>query len=93
MACNCCNRALKSGMIYKKDPQTTRNYKSCPHCSAANGGEHVFHPYPLSFGKTPARKTAKNPDGDQSYCIDCRKLKKGVPSHVSENGRVCSSLV
>ncbi|WP_305813931.1 hypothetical protein [Photobacterium leiognathi] len=57
---------MNIGMIQKIDPNTGKRFKSCPHCSDANGGEHVYHPYPHSFGKTPARKTAKNPDGYQS---------------------------
>ncbi|MPS31012.1 hypothetical protein EHW63_01385 [Salinivibrio sp. VYel9] len=93
MNCSCCSKALNSGMIYKKDAATGRKYKSCPHCSDANGGEHVFHPYPSNFGKTPARKTAQNPTGHQSYCIDCRRLNKGVASTVHQNGRLCRSLV
>lgn len=93
MACSCCGKQLNSGMVHKKDPETGKKYKSCPHCSDGNGREHIFHPYPSSFGNTPARKTARNPDGYQSYCIDCRSLDKGVPSHVHQNGRMCGSLV
>lgn len=93
MACNCCGKRLNSGMIHKKDSQTGKKYKSCPHCSDANGGLHVFHPYPSSFGNTPARVTARNPDGDQSNCIDCRGLDKGVPSQVYLNGRTCNSFI
>jgi hypothetical protein len=40
--------------------------------------------------KTPARKTSRNPE---SYCIDCRRLSKGVASRVYKNGRPCSGLV
>lgn len=79
-------------MLHKKDPQTGQKYKSCPHCSDANGKEHVYHPYPASFGKTPLRVTARNPDGFQSYCISCRKLAKGTQSHTYLNGRTCSTL-
>lgn len=93
MACGSCGKKLNIGMIHKTDPNTGKKFKSCPHCSDANGGEHVYHPYPASFGKTPARKTARNPDGYQSYCVDCRNLNKGVTSFVYQNGRVCSSLV
>ena len=92
MSCSCCGKKLNVGMIDKFDPQTGQKYKSCPHCSDANGGEHIFHPYPASFGKTAARKSARNPDGYQSYCYDCRRLKKGETSHVYQNGRVCSSF-
>ncbi|WP_318436252.1 hypothetical protein [Photobacterium leiognathi] len=93
MACNCCGKRLNIGMIQKIDPNTGQKFKSCPHCSDANGGEHVYHPYPHSFGKTPARKTAKNPDGYQSYCADCRRLEKGVTSKSYQLGRRCSDLI
>lgn len=79
-------------MIHKVDPNTGQRFKSCPHCSDANGQEHVFHPYPASFGKTPARITAANPDGYQSYCISCRRLEKGERSQTSQLGKVCSTL-
>ena len=79
-------------MIHKSDPLTGQRFKSCPHCSDANGNEHVFHPYPASFGKTPARKTAKNPEGFQSYCCDCRTLPKGNISRAYQNGRTCQTL-
>ncbi len=91
MACNCCGKKLNSGMIHVND-QNGQKFKSCPHCSDANGSEHVYHPYPNNFGKTPARKTARNPDGDQSYCIDCRHLAKGKASIAFTNGRTCGSF-
>ncbi|AUW38460.1 hypothetical protein DD565_04000 [Vibrio cholerae] len=93
MACSCCGKRLNVGTIHKSDPKTGQKFKSCPHCSDANGGEHVFHSYPSSFGKTPARVTARNPDGYQSYCSDCRSLAKGVASHAYPNGRKCSDLI
>ncbi|ELR66798.1 hypothetical protein C942_04496 [Photobacterium marinum] len=37
--------------------------------------------------------TARNPEGFQSYCIECRRLEKGVQSQTHMNGRTCSSLV
>lgn len=92
MSCTCCGEKLNIGMIHKIDSRTGKKFKSCPHCSDANGGEHVFHPYPASFGKTPARKTARNPEGYQSYCYDCRNLDKAEVSRVYKSGRVCSSL-
>jgi len=92
MICNCCGNKLNVGMIHKSDPQTGQRFKSCPHCSDANGSEHVFHPYPSSYGKTPARKSAKNPDGYQSYCYECRSLEKGESSRVFQNGQLCSTL-
>jgi len=92
MGCSCCGKRLNSGMIKKRDSVTNKLFKSCPHCSDADGGEHVFHSYPASFGYTSARVTARNPDGDQSYCSPCRRLKKGMPSQVFANGRQCSSF-
>ncbi|MFQ6370452.1 hypothetical protein [Shewanella sp. YIC-542] len=92
MMCVCCGEKLNVGMIHKVDPQTGQRFKSCPHCSAANGKEHVFHPYPGAFGKTPARQSARNPEGYQSYCYDCRSLTKGEVSRVYLAGSVCSSL-
>ncbi len=93
MSCKCCGKKLNIGTIRKSDPLTGKKYKSCPHCSDANGEEHVFHAYPAAFGKTPARVTAGNPDGDQSYCIECRHLKKGETSRVYAHGKTCSGLV
>jgi hypothetical protein len=93
MSCTCCQGQLNSGMLRKKDSSTGIKYKSCPHCTEANGSVHVFHPYPVQFGFTPARVTAKNPNGHQSYCISCRKLKKGMPSTAYTRGALCSSLV
>lgn len=93
MQCNCCKKRLNIGMIHKFDKATEQEYKSCPHCSKANGNEHVFHPYPESFGNSTARITDNNPDGDQSYCFECRGLAKGVDSQVYMKGRTCSSLV
>ena len=93
MPCICCQNQLNSGMILKVERSTGAKYKSCPHCSAANGAEHVFHRYPAGFGNTPARVTARNPDGYQSYCNECRGLPKNVPSSNYVNGLLCSSLM
>ena len=91
---NCsCNKSLSSGMIRKKDPYTGEKYKSCPNCSSSHGSEHVFHTYPHFFGKTPARVTARNQEGHQSYCINCRRLDKGEPSESYMNGKICSDLI
>lgn len=92
MACTDCGKRLNIGMIQKIDSNTGKRYKSCPHCSDADGEEHIFHPYPSAFGKTPARITARNPDGYQSYCTDCRRLPKGTLSRSYKNGRKCSEL-
>jgi hypothetical protein len=80
-------------MLIKKDSSTGALYKACGHCSEANGSEHVFHRYPAQFGYTPARVTASNPNGHQSYCCDCRSLQNGVPSNIHTSGVLCSSLV
>jgi len=91
MPCNCCGNKINSGRIFKR-ADSGQLFKSCPNCSRTHGTEHVFHPHPLEFGQTPARISAKNPDGDQSYCSDCRTLDKGQPSQNCHRGRVCSSL-
>jgi hypothetical protein len=90
---SCCTKPLNTGMLIKKDPKTGAKYKTCGHCSSANGTEHVFHRYPLEFGNTPARITARNPDGFQSYCNSCRALEKGKPSVTYMNGILCKKLV
>ena len=92
MTCCYCDKKLKLGMIQKRDPRTGEKYKSCPNCSKTHGKEHVFHPYPSLFGKTPARVSAKNPEGSQSFCIHCRRLDKGEPSKSYMNGKLCSCL-
>lgn len=92
MKCSCCSNKLNSGMVHKIDQATGRKFKSCPYCTAAQGGIHVLHPYPTAFGSTSARVTKKNPDGYQSYCSQCRKLEKGEGSHNYRNGRLCNSL-
>lgn len=92
MPCTCCNGRLNSGMIKKVDSTTGAIYKSCPHCTHANGSEHVFHRYPSAYGNTPARVTASNPDGHQSYCKNCRTLPKGAPSNSYNQGALCSNL-
>lgn len=79
-------------MLIKKDSSTGALYKACGHCTEANGSEHVFHRYPALFGNTPARVTASNPNGHQSYCKDCRALPKGVPSNAYTRGVLCSNL-
>lgn len=91
MQCLCCNMKINSGRIFKRE-ENGQLFKSCPNCSKTHGVEHIFHPHPRDFGQTPARKSAKNPDGDQSYCSDCRALDKGQPSENIHNGRTCSSL-
>jgi hypothetical protein len=93
MSCTCCQGKLNSGMIKKRDSITRERYKSCPHCTQASGSVHVFHRYPSDFGNTPARVTARNPHGHQSYCNDCRRLPKGAPSTAYVRGTLCTNLV
>lgn len=93
MSCSCCQGQLNTGMLKKKDKGTGEIYKSCPHCTDANGSEHIFHKYPAEFGFTPARVTARNPNGDQSYCKACRALSKGTMSNNYNKGVLCSNLV
>lgn len=91
MSCNCCNAQINSGRVIKIDVNGAI-FKSCPNCSRTHGSMHVFHRHPREFGQTPARVTAKNPDGNQSFCIDCRKLDRGLPSTTVSKGRICNSL-
>jgi hypothetical protein len=78
-------------MIHKRDRHGSA-YKSCPKCSTTNGREHVFHRHPLEFGTTAERVTDNNPNGDQSYCIDCRLLQPNQPSRNFRLGVECSRL-
>lgn len=65
-----------------------REYKSCPKCSTEDGAEHVYYPYPSSFGTTPLRATPNTPDGAQSYCTRCRSREVGP----FPGGRRCSDF-
>lgn len=67
MECRHCHQPLNKS-IFKRQ----RTLKSCPNCSANNGSEHIFYPYPDAFGTTPRRSSASNPDGPQSHCTACR---------------------
>ena len=67
MNCQNCHKPL-SAVQWSSD----EHWKTCPRCSAANGREHVFYPYPEKFGTTPARATHEHPEGPQSYCTRCR---------------------
>ena len=57
--------------------------------SKNNEREHVYYKYPDKFGTTDKRITKTNPDGAQSYCVDCRG-----GSNISNNSdsRLCSEL-
>lgn len=46
--------------------------KSCPKCSAEDGEEHIFYPYPGRFGQSEKRSSVSTPDGAQSWCTRCR---------------------
>lgn len=86
--CNCCGKALNRG-LWTEDGQ----HKSCPLCSTTHGSQHVFRRYPEDFGTTDARKTLTNPDGAQSYCVDCRGLDKGELSQVDlTQQRLCNTV-
>lgn len=86
--CSCCGKSLNRG-LWTEDGK----YKSCPLCSVTHGIKHVFRRYPEDFGTTDARKTHTNPDGAQSYCIDCRCLDKGELSKVDlTQQRLCNSV-
>ncbi|AUZ72279.1 hypothetical protein EKN35_21625 [Enterobacter asburiae] len=86
--CSCCGKVLNRG-IWTADGK----HKSCPLCSATHGVQHVFRRYPEDFGTTDARVTASNPDGAQSYCIDCRGVDTGQPSPVDlTKQRLCNTV-
>lgn len=65
--CKHCGKALNQSQY-----RDGRNYKSCPHCSQADGKEHIYYPYPADFGTTPLRSTTGSPEGAQSHCQSCR---------------------
>ncbi|MDG0876410.1 hypothetical protein ABEX25_22085 [Paenibacillus thiaminolyticus] len=67
LICTSCEKPLNASQ-WSSDGK----YKSCPSCSTRNGTEHVFFPYPDSFGTTPKRATAAHPEGPQSHCTSCR---------------------
>ena len=83
MTCTHCGRALSNVQW-----AATNRWKSCPRCSARNGSEHVFYPYPDLFGTTPARATHEHPEGPQSYCTACRGT--GTPDLT--RSRPCSDV-
>ena len=63
-----------------KESQWTpdEEWKSCPRCSTS-AGHHVFHPYPVGFGATGKRGSAKHVDGPQSWCSACRSGVTPLP--------------
>lgn len=63
-------------------------WKSCPDCSVRDGAQHVFYPYPDSFGVSQARVTGEDADGAQSYCSSCR----GRGSKSIGAGRSCAQF-
>lgn len=87
-ACRCCSEALNR-VIWADNGQ----HKSCPLCSTTQGIQHVFRRYPEDFGITDRRITPNNPDGAQSYCVDCRGLDKGQLSQVDlSKQRLCDTV-
>ena len=84
MICIVCKRKLTDS-IFSND----RKYKSCPKCSKLNGQQHVFFPYPSSFGTSEKRVTYNTPDGAQSYCYIHRgNSNKPIPN----GGLLCGDL-
>lgn len=67
MNCNVCNSKLNASRW-----STDGDWKACPNCSNIEGKRHVYYPFPDRFGETPARASASNPNGPQSYCVECR---------------------
>lgn len=51
MGCACCGSKLNSGMLTKIDFNTGQKFKSCPHCSAANGRSMCFIHILLNLAK------------------------------------------
>jgi hypothetical protein len=47
-------------------------WKSCPNCSSSHGTQHIYRPFPDTFGQSEARVNDNTPDGAQSYCNYCR---------------------
>ncbi len=85
--CNCCGKPLNRSFT-----STDGKMKSCPRCSTTHGSMHVFHHDPEGFGTTPARVSPTNPDGIQSYCVDCRTLEAGEDSKVFSNYPTCDQI-
>lgn len=84
MLCKFCKRPLKDSQ-YSSDGK----FKSCPRCSVINGEEHIYFPYPNSFGTTEKRKTAARPEGPQSYCANHRP---NPHNPISSGGVLCSEI-
>ncbi|CCN32758.1 conserved hypothetical protein [Vibrio nigripulchritudo SO65] len=85
--CSCCGKRLNLSL-----KTSDGRFKSCPRCSSTHGEYHVFLPYPGMFGTSEARVSDTNPDGIQSYCIDCRKLDKQESSKVYKNYTTCNNI-
>jgi len=65
--CSVCGAALNRSRRSKD-----RHWKSCPECSVRDGLQHVFWPYPESFGVSQARISGEDAEGAQSHCAGCR---------------------
>ena len=84
MNCKFCGKPLHESQ-YSNDGA----FKSCPRCSTADGEEHIFFPYPSTFGYTSKRSTSVHKDGPQSYCVPHR----GDPDKgVTFGGIRCSDM-
>lgn len=65
--CSACGIALN-----RSRRSADGHWKSCPECSVRDGMEHVFWPYPESFGVSQARVSGEDAEGAQSHCSGCR---------------------
>ena len=84
MTCSHCGLPLDESQFTDE-----KTWKSCPSCSQAHGGEHVFRRYPTAFGTTPARASLRHPEGPQSQCTECR----GNQAPDLASARLCSDLM
>ena len=84
MPCAHCGRPL-----HRTQWADRKHWKSCPGCSQAHGGQHVFLRYPAAFGTTPLRASDDHLEGPQSHCERCR----GGHAPDLAAGTLCSDLV
>lgn len=92
--CPNCQTVLRASVKKKASDGTL--YKSCPECSGA-AGMHVFYPFEAynenAFGTSDKRVSPNKPEGDQSWCIPCRGLKKGEHSPGLRHGGIfCNKI-
>lgn len=82
--CKYCGKPLNKSQ-YSSD----ETYKSCPRCSEIDGNEHIFFPYPITFGDTTKRSSDNHPDGPQSWCYSHRFNKN---SPITSGGIHCRDI-